>query len=71
MADVPQGKPIYATAHLLYDRFGYDPGDEIQHLPPAVLEKLLDRGEASTTKPRIKPKPQADQMIGDDELVNL
>lgn len=43
---------VYALVHLLHAGRRFLPGDRIdEHHPAGVLEGLLERGEASRTKP--------------------
>lgn len=47
-------RTIYAAVNLLWDRETHRVGADISHIPDELLEKLLDRGEATLSKP---PKP--------------
>lgn len=46
-------KPVYAAETLLHDRKIYEVGDRIDEaLPEELVSKLLDRGEATMSKPK-------------------
>lgn len=45
---------VYAAVNLTYDGKDYPPGAEIltANLPEGLVERLLDRGEATTSRPK-------------------
>lgn len=50
----PTPKVAYATTNLLYDGRIYDRGEVLdpERVPAELIDRLLERGDASLSKPR-------------------
>lgn len=67
MSDQYEGKPVFATDHVLGPRRPFEPGERIDRLPGHAVASLLERGLA-TDDPK-QAKAAADGEVARKERV--